>query len=93
MKETHISINALTGEETITEVEISEEELALRAIQQRKFEIQERMNAIVQELKETDFVALKAFEGAMTLEEFEPIKQLRIDLRLEYNTLEQELGE
>jgi hypothetical protein len=57
----------------------------------RKFEIQERLQNITIELKETDYHALKFIEGDLTEEAFQPYKELRHKLRLEYNQLESEL--
>ena len=59
----------------------------------RKFEIQERLQAILIELKETDYHALKFIEGEYTEEQFAPIKTERHALRLEHRQLEKELHE
>jgi len=58
----------------------------------RKFEIQQRLQDITIELKETDYHALKFIEGDLTEEAFQPFKELRHQLRLEYNQLEEELA-
>jgi hypothetical protein len=57
----------------------------------RKFEIQQRLQDITIELKETDYHALKFIEGDLSEEGFQPYKELRHNLRLEYNQLEAEL--
>ena len=58
----------------------------------RKFEIQQRLQDITIELKETDYHALKFIEGDLSEEDFQPYKELRHKLRLEYNQLEAELA-
>jgi len=57
----------------------------------RKFEIQERLQAIIGELKETDYKAIKFAEGHYTQEEYKPTLNTRQALRDEYNALEKEL--
>ena len=56
----------------------------------RKSEIQQRLQDITIELKKTDYHALKFIEGDLTEEAFQPFKELRHKLRLEYNQLEKE---
>ena len=58
----------------------------------RKFEIQERLQAITVELKETDYKAIKFAEGHYTQEEYQPTLEARQALRDEYNALEKELA-
>ena len=57
----------------------------------RKFEIIERLEKIVGLLQQTDYKAIKYAEGQYTDEQYEPIKQERQALRVEYNALEKEL--
>ena len=57
----------------------------------RIFEIQERLQEIKGELGQTDYKAIKYAEGQYTDEQYEPIKQERQALRVEYNELEKEL--
>jgi len=59
----------------------------------RKFEIQQRLQDITIELKETDYKAIKFSEGHYTAEEYQPILDERQALRDEYNALELELAE
>ena len=56
-------------------------------------EIEERLQEILIELKETDYHALKFIEGEYTEEAFAPIKEARHKLRLEHRKLEEELDE
>jgi len=58
----------------------------------RLFEIQQRLQEIIIKLKETDYHTLKFIEGDLTEETFQPFKELRHKLRLEYNQLEAELA-
>lgn len=54
-------------------------------------EIENRLKTIRMELQATDYKAIKFGEGALTEEEYAPIRLERQTLRDEYNTLEAEL--
>ena len=54
--------------------------------------IQQRMNDILEELKATDYLALKAFEGE-DMSEHPNWKEYRANLRIEYRQLEEDLQE
>jgi len=58
----------------------------------RRFEIQERLQEILIELKESDYKAIKFAEGHYTQEEYQETLELRQALRDEYNNLEVELS-
>lgn len=55
-------------------------------------EIEQRLQAITQELKEQDYKTLKYIEGDLSEEEFITHKTHKNALREEYNTLEDELS-
>lgn len=54
--------------------------------------IRQRMNDILAELRDTDYLALKAFEGE-NMSEHEGWKEHRAALRVEYRQLEEDLQE
>lgn len=85
-KATKLVYDAQTKETTEVEFEFTPEN-------PRKFEIQERLQAILIELRETDYKAIKFAEGHYTQEEYQPILEERQALREEYNSLEVELEE
>ncbi len=91
MKKRIVEFNVLTGVETVTEVEMTEEEIALEQEQIRKSEIQHRLQEIVAELQQTDYKAIKFAEGIYTDEEYADTKFARKTLRDEFNILELEL--
>lgn len=92
MKKRIVEFNVLTGVETVTEVEMTEEEIALEQEQIRKSEIQHRLQEIVAELQKTDYKAIKFAEGQYTEEEYADTKLARQTLREEYNNLETQLA-
>jgi hypothetical protein len=85
MKANKLVFNATTKETKTEQFDFTPEN-------PRKGEIQERLQDITIELKETDYHALKFIEGDLTEEVFQPFKELRHKLRLEYNQLEAELA-
>lgn len=54
-------------------------------------EMQNRIFALKEKLKSTDYQAIKFAEGEVTTSEYAPIKENRRLWRLEINNLEQEL--
>ena len=79
-----IEVNVQTG--IITEVELD-----LTLPNPRIFEIEHRMHEIKIELALSDYKTMKFIDGALSQEEYEPIRLVRIALRAEYNLIEAEL--
>lgn len=88
-----IVANVATNQIEEVEYEVSDEELALEVKQNAISNAQMRMNEIEQELKASDYKAIKYAEGLYTDEEYAKTKSIRSSLRDEYNLLELTLKE
>ena len=71
----------------------SEEEIQEERIWQRNFDLIEQIGELKVKLGQSDYKALKYFEGELTAEEYAPIKAERHLWRLKINELESQLTE
>lgn len=71
----------------------SEEEIQEERVRQRNFELIEQIGELKAKLGQSDYKALKYFEGELTAEEYAPIKAERHLWRSKINELESQLTE
>ena len=86
-----------TGYREATQAEVTEYEgnkaNAIAQYEKRKLkeQYQRRIEFLKKDLDATDYMAIKVLEGAMTAEEFEPMRVRRQSWRDEINRLEQQI--
>jgi len=90
MKITQVEYNVETGEQIVKEVELTNEQVLEMEQQQKVSQINERLQAIRQELQAMDYKTSKHADGEYTDEEWAKVVDTRKALRQEMRELELE---